>query len=81
MSPHAVVLVSQTACQRLGVAVIGGHRLRHTAATNLLRHGASLREVGEVLRQGDATTTGIYAKVDSGALALAVRPWPDERRP
>jgi integrase/recombinase XerD len=81
VSRHAVVLVSQTACQRLGIPTVGGHSLRHTAATDLLRHGASLREVGEVLRQSDATTTGIYAKVDRNALALAVRPWPGEVRP
>ena len=78
ISRHAVVLVSQTACQRLGIPTVGGHALRHTAATNLLRHGASLREVGELLRQSDAATTGIYAKVDRNALALAVRPWPAE---
>jgi site-specific recombinase XerD len=76
MTRHAVVLVAQTACQRLSIPTVGGHALRHTAATNLLRQGASLREVGELLRQSDATTTGIYAKVDPNSLALAVRPWP-----
>jgi integrase/recombinase XerD len=81
VSRHAVVLVTQTACQRLGIPTVGGHSLRHTAATNLLRHGASLREVGELLRQHDATTTGIYAKVDRNGLALAVRAWPEEVRP
>jgi site-specific recombinase XerD len=82
MTRHAVVLVAQTACQRLGIPTVGGHALRHTAATNLLRQGASLREVGEMLRQSDATTTGIYAKVDRYSLALAVCPWPvQEDRP
>jgi site-specific recombinase XerD len=61
---------------------VGGHALRHTAATNLLRQGASLREVGELLRQSDATTTGIYAKVDCNSLSSAIRPWPaQEPRP
>jgi integrase/recombinase XerD len=81
VSRHAVVLVTQTACHRLGIPTVGGHSLRHTAATNLLRHGASLREVGELLRQDDATTTAIYAKVDRNGLALAVRAWPTEVRP
>ena len=40
-----------------------------------------MREVGELLRQDDATTTGIYAKVDRNGLALAVRAWPEEVRP
>jgi integrase/recombinase XerD len=61
MTRHAVVLIAQTACQRLGIPTVGGHALRHTAATNLLRQGASLAEVGELLRQSDAATTGIYA--------------------
>lgn len=81
VSRHAVVLVTQTACKRLGIPTVGGHSLRHTAATNLLAQGASLREVGEVLRQGDAATTGMYAKVDRHALGWAVRPWPGEERP
>lgn len=76
MSPNAVVFVSRTASSRAGIAVVGGHRLRHTAGTELLRGGASLREVGEVLRQSDRMTTSIYAKIDERSLRLAVRPWP-----
>jgi site-specific recombinase XerC len=81
ISRHAVVLISQTACRRLGIATVGGHALRHTTATNLLGAGASLREVGDVLRQSDSSTTGMYAKVDTNALALAVRPWPAQAQP
>jgi integrase/recombinase XerD len=76
MSRNAVVLVSRTASTRAGIAVVGAHRLRHTTGTELLRHGASLQEVGEVLRQSSAMTTSIYAKVDQASLALAVQPWP-----
>ncbi len=57
--------------------MVGGHRLRHTAGTDLLRAGATLREVGEVLRQSDRMTTSIYAKIDERSLRLAVRPWPE----
>lgn len=76
MSRNAVVFVSRTASVRAGIPVVGGHRLRHTAGTELLRHGASLREVGEVLRQSDQMTTSVYAKIDERSLWLAVRPWP-----
>lgn len=79
MSAHSVSLVTQTACHRLGIPTIGGHRLRHTAATNLLRSGATLREVAEVLRQSDAATTAQYARVDRGSLELVVSPWPEVR--
>lgn len=75
MSRNAVVFVSRRASRRAGIAVIGAHRLRHTTGTELLRHGASLREVGQVLRQDNATATAIYAKVHQQALSLAVRPW------
>jgi integrase/recombinase XerD len=76
MSRNAVVFVSRTASVRAGFPVVGGHRLRHTAGTRLLRHGASLREVGEVLRQSDQMTTSLYAKIDERSLRDAVRPWP-----
>jgi integrase/recombinase XerD len=51
-----------------------------TAATQMLRAGASLREVAQVLRHGDDTTTAIYAKVDTSALSGVVRAWPGEPR-
>ena len=50
ISRHTVVLISRTGCQRLGIAVVGGHALRHTAAINV-HQGGSLREVDELLRQ------------------------------
>lgn len=76
MSRNAVVFVSRRASVRAGLdSVVGGHRLRHTTGTDLLRGGASLREVGQVLRHDDDTTTAIYAKVDQATLGLVVRPW------
>jgi integrase/recombinase XerD len=53
----------------------GAHLLRHTAATELLRKGASLIEIGDVLRHGDVDTTAIYAKVDLDRLRQLAQPW------
>jgi integrase/recombinase XerD len=79
MSPHAMAQVSRNACQRLGIDPIGGHRVRHTlATTNMLEGGAALRQVAEVLRQSDAVTTAMYARVDAGSLPVVMRPWPRE---
>jgi len=54
----------------------GTHLLRHTAATQMLRHGASLPEIGHVLRHRHLDTTAIYAKVDFAALRALAQPWP-----
>jgi integrase/recombinase XerD len=68
--------VVRSACDRAGLPRVGAHRLRHTAATDMLRHGATLAEIGEVLRHREAKTTAIYAKVDRAALRPLARPWP-----
>ena len=57
---------------RKGAAYI----LRHSLATNMLRNGASLGEIGEILRHCNLNTTQIYAKVDLGALRKIALPWP-----
>jgi site-specific recombinase XerD len=54
----------------------GSHLLRHSLATNLQRRGATLTEIGQLLRHTDLTTTQIYAKVDIGALRAIALPWP-----
>jgi integrase/recombinase XerD len=54
----------------------GSHQFRHALATDLLRHGASLSEIGSVLRHHQAKTTSIYAKVDFAALRPLSLPWP-----
>ena len=64
------------ACERAGVERAGAHRLRHSAATGMLAAGASLDEIGQVLRHQRRDTTAIYAKVDRRSLAAVVRPWP-----
>jgi integrase/recombinase XerD len=68
--------VVHRACRRAGVPECGPHTLRHSLASGLLAAGASLPEVGEILRHSDPRTTAIYAKVDRAALAALVRPWP-----
>ena len=64
------------ACQRAGAPRIAAHRLRHTAATEMLRGGCSLAEVAEVLRHQLLYTTAIYARVDHAALSALAMPWP-----
>jgi len=54
----------------------GSHVLRHSMATNMLRHGASLAEIGDILRHQHPDTTQIYAKVDFVSLRALVQPWP-----
>jgi site-specific recombinase XerD len=64
------------ACNRAGIERIAAHRLRHTVATELLRAGAGLPEVGQILRHRSLGTTAIYAKVDRAALGELAQPWP-----
>jgi site-specific recombinase XerD len=54
----------------------GAHLLRHSLATTMLRGGASLAQIGQILRHQQAQTTEIYAKVDLTALRALVQPWP-----
>ncbi len=82
VAPHhtltrsAVSMIVARAAERCGLGRIHAHRLRHTAATMMLRGGASLPEIGQVLRHRNAITTAIYAKVDCDALRSIARPWP-----
>jgi site-specific recombinase XerD len=76
LTTSGVTNVVFDAAQRAGLGTIHAHRLRHTAATQMLRAGSPLAEVGQVLRHRSALTTAIYAKVDHTALAVLARPWP-----
>ena len=82
LAPHrgltssAVSSVVVSAAVRAGLPPIGAHRLRHTAATEMLRAGVGLAEVGQVLRHRSALSTSLYAKVDLAALSELARPWP-----
>lgn len=64
------------ACDRAGMARFAAHRLRHTVATEMLRAGASLPDIGQILRHRSLSTTAIYAKVDRAALRQLAQPWP-----
>ena len=79
VSAGAVKAIVRSACRRAGLPPAGAHRLRHTAATEMLRAGSPLAEVGQVLRHRAASTTAIYAKVDHDALRELARPWPVAR--
>jgi site-specific recombinase XerD len=73
--PDLVSDVARRACDRAGVPRVGAHRLRHALATELLRRGATLIEVSQLLRHRDLATTAVYAKVDLGALRSVAQPW------
>jgi integrase/recombinase XerD len=75
LSGKAIWGVVHAACLRAGIAPVGPHALRHTAATGMLREGASLEQVAEVLRHRDVRSTAIYAKVDRKALRPLARSW------
>ena len=68
--------VTRRACERVGLPRVGAHRLRHALATEMLRQGATLVEVSQVLRHRDLATTAIYAKVDFATLRQVAQPWP-----
>jgi integrase/recombinase XerD len=76
LTTGGVTMVVFDAGQRAGLGKIHAHRLRHTAATSMLRAGSPLPEIGQVLRHRSPLSTAIYAKVDRDALAVLARPWP-----
>jgi len=73
-----VTTVVRDATLRAGLDVPrrGAHILRHSLATNMLRDGASMSEIGIVLRHRSPATTEIYAKVDITSLRRLAQPWP-----
>jgi site-specific recombinase XerD len=68
--------VVHDACVRAGLPPVGAHQLRHTAATAMLREGATLSEIAQVLRHREIKTTAQYAKVDRARLRPLAMPWP-----
>jgi site-specific recombinase XerD len=77
-SQCAIGSIIRHALQRAGIQAptMGAHQFRHALATQMLRHGASLTEIGEILRHRSPQTTAIYAKVNLTALRTLALPWP-----
>jgi site-specific recombinase XerD len=76
--PSTVTTIVRRALDRAGLcpAFKGAHILRHSLATGMLRSGASMGEIGEVLRHRIPSTTEIYAKLDFEGLRSLAHPWP-----
>ena len=79
VSNHCVSGVVKRALRRAGIIVTakGAHLLRHTAATQMLRQGVPLDQIGLVLRHRGIDTTARYAKVDVRLLKQIAQPWPE----
>jgi site-specific recombinase XerD len=80
-SSAAISMIARTALKRAGMsgfAHMGAHLFRHSLATELLRSGATLTEIGQLLRHRDHDTTRIYAKVDIDGLRNISPAWPGE---
>lgn len=75
----AITMIAKAALERGGIrgyAHQGAHLFRHSLATELLRSGATLSQIGQLLRHKSHDTTRIYAKVDIKALRSMSLPWP-----
>jgi site-specific recombinase XerD len=76
---NAITMIAKSALERAGIqgfAHQGAHIFRHSLATELLRSGATLSEIGQLLRHKAHDATRIYAKVDIDALRTLSPPWP-----
>lgn len=76
MTRGGVTAIVASAARRAGLGVVRAHRLRHTAASDMLRAGAPLAEIGQVLRHRSPGSTAAYARVDVERLRTIARPWP-----
>ena len=80
LEPTGVRSLVRHAYQRAGLEPVGAHQLRHALASDLLRAGASLVAIGQVLRHRHLQSTMIYAKVDLERLRSVASPWPGAAR-
>jgi site-specific recombinase XerD len=82
VSGDGVSSVVKRVLARAGVkaSAKGTHLLRHTAATEMLRQGVPLEQIGSVLRHRGVDTTAYYAKVDVSLLRQVAQPWPEVLR-
>ena len=72
--------ISKYFFKRAGVIGGSAHSLRHTVATSMVNHGASFKDVSDLLGHRHLSTTLIYAKLDMKALAQVALPWPGGER-
>lgn len=77
---HSVGHIVARACARTGEQRVGPHRLRHALAVEMLKQGAALPEISQVLRHRDLATTAVYAKVDLASLRTVAQIWPGTER-
>jgi len=77
--PSTVSTIVRRALDRAGLhpGFKGAHLLRHSLATSMIRSGASMSEIGEILRHRSPSTTEIYAKLDFEGLRSLAQPWPN----
>ena len=76
LTRSGVTGIVAAAARRAQLGVVRPHRLRHTAATDMLRAGAALEEIGQVLRHRSLGSTAAYARVEVDRLRTIARPWP-----
>jgi len=76
LAVSTVTVLVAAACARAGVSRFGPHRIRHTAACDLLAAGASMEEISQLLRHAQQRTTAIYARLDEARLAELALPCP-----
>lgn len=76
LATASVTVLVGAACARAGVSRFGPHGMRHAAACDLLAAGASMEEIGQLLRHAQQRTTAIYARLDQARLAGLARPCP-----
>ena len=76
LSRGGISFIVRRACRRAGIAEVGAHRLRHTAACEMAAAGVPLTEIGQVLRHQSLESTANYARVGVAELRKLARPWP-----
>jgi site-specific recombinase XerD len=76
LSRGGISFIVRRACRRAGIAEVGAHRLRHTAACEMAEAGVPLTEIGQVLRHHNLASTANYARVSVAELRRLAQPWP-----
>src|SRR5215475_6478202 len=74
------ITFAMRSCAGIEAPTTGCHQFRHALATQMLRQGASLAEIGGLLGHRNPETTKIYTKVDLEALRTLAMPWPGGAR-